>query len=160
MNARKRSFSGQTEETAAILHPAFQVAASSGFKALKLQGAWVDRRFIIETITIAADVPSFPANPLAMTLTVPSTISPESLATSCRSFGGVVERIWREVDRGKFDFVVSADDADWHIVHRYNDAAVCGHRPRRWLSDAEMGSFAGKVQSCPKCIAAATHDDL
>lgn len=135
-----------------ILRRALHLAGPPAVKALKFQGAWKDRCFVNDTISIVADVPPFPANPLAMTLTVPSTISPANLAASCRSFGGVVERIWRE--EHKFDFVVSADDADRHVVHRYNDVAECGHRPRRWLSDDELGSFASEVRSCPKCVTA------
>jgi hypothetical protein len=101
-------------------------------------------------------MPAVPFNPVSLILTVSTNLSAAELATACRSFGGEVERMWRDMRNGSFDLVVSSDDGDRHTVQRYHDVAECGHRPRRWLSDNEVGRLVSEVQSCAKCSLSAS----
>lgn len=158
MKANKRAFSGITAAGARILARILTSAQEAGGVAYTFQGAWVDRRLVIIGGRVEREIGVHTNNPLALTVTVPVTAGAMDLMSALRSFGGTVERIWRDSQKGTFDAVVSADDFDRHQVHRYHHVALCGHKPKeRWLSDDEVTPIAEQVQACPKCtVAAAT----
>lgn len=155
MSTKRRAFSAITIKSATILHRALPFAREAGYAAVTFEGGWQRRRFILINGHGKRELPANPANPLALTLSVPVTLSPPELMTALRSFGASVERLWRANEQGHFDLVVSETDGHRHMVHRYHHIALCGHKSTNWLSDDEVGSFASEVQSCPKCTTAA-----
>lgn len=153
----KHAFSAVTPASAAVLHRALAAASAAGDAGVIFQGAWVRRRLVIVGGRAAHALPPHACNPLALTITIPTTSTPDDLMRQLRSFGGAVERVWRDSARGRFDLVVSDSDAARHLVHQFHHVALCGHRPQRWLTDDEVSGFAGELQTCPKCtITAAT----
>jgi hypothetical protein len=149
----KTSFSELPLTSAEHLHPGFLAAAADKRQAMKIEGAWVNRRLVIVKITPVLEMPEHPANPLAMILYVRSSARPVDVVNACRSFGTMVERLWRDSDRRKFDRVVSGEDGDRHYVRAFHHVALCGHKPNRWLTDAELGAILVEVQPCAKCVA-------
>lgn len=153
----KRAFSAVTLSSAKVLHRALGAAAASGSAGVIFQGAWVRRRLLIVGGRAAQALPAHGCDPLALTITVPATSTPDDLMRQLRSFGGVVERVWRDSVKGHFDLVVSDSDAARHLVHQFHHVALCGHKAQRWLTDDEVSGFAGEVKTCPQCtITAAT----
>jgi len=152
---RRATFSGLTEKGARSLYRGLRAADKAGFPGVRFTGAWIGRRLVIDGGAPVREMPAHPANPMALTLAVSSTLEPGGLLKAFRSFGATVERIWRDSEKGAFDSVVSADDGARHQVHRYHHVALCGHKPRRWVGDDEVAGFADEVFMCSKCISAA-----
>ena len=153
---RKTAWSALTEKSAEHLLRGFKVAADLKFQHMVLLGDWLHgRRFVIVGGRPSADpLPEVASNPLTLTLALPLDIDAATLASRCRSFGGAVERMWRD-SQPRFEDVVSAADAARHIVPAYHHVALCGHKPDRWLADNEVVLSNVETPSCPHCRSAA-----
>ena len=157
MKPSKFTFSAFTREAAEVLHEGFRTAYETGFSAISFKGAWVRRRFVVGEVRVTTGVFQAESNPLSETLTLPSTATPAEMSRAFRSFGVTVELLRRGHSRGRLDAVVSATDGDRHLVHRYHDEALCGHRAAPWLEDHELGLLADQVQMCFACVCASNH---
>lgn len=154
MNSGRTAFSSLSLRSAEHLHRGLEAAKSAKIPGLAFKGSWINRRFVIAGINIATKIPAVRANAISLVLTVPSDTSATELQRVCHSFGATVELVWRGA--GNFDTVVSGTDGDRHTVHRYCDAALCGHKPERWLDTHELGPLAATIQACPRCCVAAS----
>lgn len=153
---RKTAWSALTEKSAEHLLLGFKKAAALKFEHMVLQGDWLHgRRFVIVGGRPSVDpFPQYASNPLTLTLALPLDIDAVTLTSRCRSFGGQVERMWRDSQQ-RFEHVVSAFDTARHIVPAYHHVALCGHKPERWLLDNEVVPSVTEANSCPKCATAA-----
>lgn len=147
-------FSAVSEQVARRLLPVFEAAAAKQHQHILLRGGWKNRRLVIVGGQPSpAPVPEFPSNPLQLTLALPVDIEVSALVSRCRSFGGTVERVWRDSERS-FENVVSYDDGARHIVPAYHHVSLCTHKPQRWLLDVEVPTGI-EVVPCLKCAMAA-----
>jgi hypothetical protein len=148
------AFSAVTEQVAKRLLSVFEAAAARQHRHILLRGAWKNRRLVIVGGQPSpAPVPEFPSSPLQLTLALPVDIEVSAFVSRCRSFGGAVERVWRDSARS-FEHVVSYDDGARHIVPAYHHVALCTHKAERWLLDVEVPTEI-EVASCSKCVTAA-----
>lgn len=123
----RRPFSSMTNLAASRLAVGLAKLASMGCRGLVLQGAWLRRRFVIESghepDKLVSEV-DFDVENLSMSL--PLGCDAETIVRECRRFGGHVERSFRDKFAGQFDHAVAVGGGEFHLVHRFHHVALCG----------------------------------
>lgn len=147
---RWRTFSAVTIVVVTRVLGIMSKLAELDVPGIVLVGAWRSRQFVIKRGQAAqAPVSGAIADMKALTITLPIDISAEAFARACRSFGGKVEREFRERNLGQFDFVRSRDGGPPHLVHRFHHVALCGCSGPWPDGSMSLDDFEGDV--CSRC---------